>query len=448
MRFIFCIAFILLSSLTEVSGQISCSILILDEITQKPVADVNISSENGYYLGKTNVEGEFLIKSIATQILTLEHVSYTAEQLTVKANSKSLTAELTPKTELLDGVVISAKEPEVVYKDEVYHASDYEFLDKNNLLILTYEKKRMFKRESQADLEILERCKLVCLDDNLEVKTESRLIPEALEIRKDAYNQCFLKSTKSIFFIMITDQGIVLDEMPDDFSLNKNQDLVLNESEGIQLVSDYEESYPEFNYYIIKQGEELEKVCTINDEKLMHLFRAQYRNFQPREKLEAYRMELKTGIDKEVISGYMSGFHKSMYFKAIYAPAFHTNSGFVIFNHITDKAINYNQTGNVLDSTGISYHLKPRKSGWANHLIQDKVTGDIYTYFQVNGNTSLHRINLDTGELEESIKLSYRYPDQIGVLNGEVYYLYRPFGSSQKMYVYKEGSPIEDFLAN
>ncbi len=446
MRFILIILLLFFGIMAN--GQEKVVLTVLDQISLTPIQNVNVSSENGYFLGKTNTDGAIILELYSTKIISLNHVSYSSKEVEITFGPNSYTIQLMPKTEVLGDVTITAKEPVVVYKNDVFHASDYEFLDQNNILILTYEKKRMFKKESQADLEILERCKLVCLDENLKVKTESKIIPVAIDIQKDEFGQCFLTTIESIFFVIITDHGIMLDEMSDDFSLNENRNLVIDETNEIQLISDYEDTYPEFSYYLSNRKGDLEKVCTVKDEQLMHLFRAQYRDFKPREKLEAYRMELKTGIDKEVISGYMSGFHKSIYFRPIYAPAFKVDSGFIIVNHVANQIERYSSKGVKIDGTEIKYHLKSRKTGWTENLIQDKETEEIYTCFEVNGNAILKKINHRTGQIHDEMKLTYRYPEQLSVLNGEVYYLYRPFGSSQKKYLYKEGSLDAELLAN
>ena len=61
-----------------------------------------------------------------------------------------------------------------------------------------------------------------------------------------------------------------------------------------------------------------------------------------------------------------------------------------------------------------------------------------YTVYERLGKTYLKHINLGAGETGEPLELRFRYPENINVYNGEVYYLYRPFEFPQKKFLYQE----------
>jgi hypothetical protein len=50
-------------------------------------------------------------------------------------------------------------------------------------------------------------------------------------------------------------------------------------------------------------------------------------------------------------------------------------------------------------------------------------------------------IDLKTGNITEKVRLEFRYIDKIAIQNNFVYYVYRPFESTQKKFLYKERLP-------
>jgi hypothetical protein len=91
-----------------------------------------------------------------------------------------------------------------------------------------------------------------------------------------------------------------------------------------------------------------------------------------------------------------------------------------------------------VDSLPIFYHLDARKSGWQQPLVQDRVTHKIYGIFMQNGFTYLNEINPMTGEISKSFKLNFKYIEHIHLVGDYVYYVYRPYESVQKKYIYRE----------
>jgi hypothetical protein len=50
-------------------------------------------------------------------------------------------------------------------------------------------------------------------------------------------------------------------------------------------------------------------------------------------------------------------------------------------------------------------------------------------------------VDVKTGEISEKVKLHYKYVEKIRVHNNKVFYIYRPFESIQKRFLYKEKLP-------
>jgi hypothetical protein len=97
--------------------------------------------------------------------------------------------------------------------------------------------------------------------------------------------------------------------------------------------------------------------------------------------------------------------------------------------------------GESLDTISIYHHYQPKKTGWQKQLIQDNVTGVIYAQYEKDGNMYLGIVDVKTGEINEKVKLNYKYVEKIRVHNNKVFYVYRPFESMQRRFLYKEKLP-------
>ena len=55
-----------------------------------------------------------------------------------------------------------------------------------------------------------------------------------------------------------------------------------------------------------------------------------------------------------------------------------------------------------------------------------------------NGYTFLSLLNTNTGQIIKTFKLYYKYIEGIQIIDNKVYYIYRPYESIQKKYIYME----------
>lgn len=403
---------------------------------QLPIIGVNCSSSQGGFIGVSDVNGSIYLTKVKSEEVSLTHVSFELFTLNF-TDSYTYNVILKKKRTNLPEVSISIKKlPEIVFKNERYHASDFIFF-KEGVLLLTHERKQLFKSDGLDNLEILRDCRIVMLDTNLLEQATSKLIHDGIKLHKDEYDQCFIQTLDSGFFITENNGEIELVEIIGEINFEMPVPLSLNEKGDMKLVNNYDSTFPAFEYYLIKE-DSLQLICSVEDETLLHTFRAQYRNLIPREKLKAFRMELKTGIDKEIISGYMTGFHNSILFEPPYAPSFLVNDSIIIFNLIEEKMMVYNKEGALQRELKTNINPPRQKSKFQNRIIQDERTDELYAQYLSGRAGVLRRIDLNSGGLSSSYKLTYEYPDKIEVYADEVYYLYRPFSTPQKTYMYKE----------
>ena len=149
---------------------------------------------------------------------------------------------------------------------------------------------------------------------------------------------------------------------------------------------------------------------------------------------------MNTGIDAEIWVG-ANFFTQSIYWEEVYAPLFERNDSVFVINYPKDQLEIFDANGTNLKKIPIYHHYQRSKTGFKRKLIQDYITGAIYALYEKAGKSYLGLINVETGDITETVKLNFKYIDQIKVYNNEAFYIYRPFESVQKRYLYKERLP-------
>ena len=204
------------------------------------------------------------------------------------------------------------------------------------------------------------------------------------------------------------------------------------------LYSDFSNAYPAFNYFAQKPTDTIAKTLHhVENYFMMDLYRAEYKYAPSKQKLWAFRKELKTGIDKEIWIG-ATNFTQSLYYEPLYAPLFVNKDTILIFDHYSDQLMKISSRFEKLDSIPISYHKDKDKKNWEQPILKDKDENKLYGLFLKHGYYFLKPINLNDGSTLVSFKLNYRYVENVKVENGYAYYIYRPYESSQKKYLYRE----------
>ncbi len=419
------------------NAQSNISGVVLSFENDQPVSDVQIFSENDQFLGKTGSNGEFSVMLSKNQRISFRHMLYLDYYVEVESASDDVKIFLESREILLSDVYVSAKLPEVVYSDPSFHVADYQF-GVDGIFILAYTKSRMLRKALDAGKTILSDCQVILLDDQLNVKSQTVFFKDGVSLYLDSYGQLFLKCLNKVYFIYEEGENLLSVEI-DQQEFSETIEPMIYGDADLRIYSNYDKTFPEFSYYAkVGNEEESHVIYTVTDSILLHTFRAQYRNLGPRDKLNAYRTELKTGIDKEIISGYMTGFHNDILFHPPYAPVFKTDSGLLIIDVTNSEMQYFDDQGDFQSSSPFFLHEKPRRTGWKNQIIQDLETNELYLVYEKNGKGEVELLVNGENHSELNMKLFYKYPQTVKIKDGYVYYLYRPFESSQKHYLYKE----------
>jgi hypothetical protein len=402
------------------------------------VFDVNTNvKDSNFYLissGKGIVSFKLENFTIGTTInLNCSHPIY--ESYTKSVKTKSLTDTLKVTVYLQAIKLLQIKEvivkapgvPDTVFRSERLSVADFEIQNNGDILLLTYPKQ-------------LSKGSELVLFDGQQIITSFQVNDQALALTKDYRGNTHIICEENVFGVFITDDEIQLGMLPKSYFM-KYVAPIIDTIQTKLFLSNFSKDYPAFEYYTFDQTDSSYRVILkIEDELMMEMYRAEYKWMDIRTKLWAKNKELETGIDAEIWVG-ANYFTQSIYYKEVYAPLFQRNDSIYVFNYPKDRLEIYNKFGECKDSIAIYHHYNAKQTGWQSQLIQDKITGAIYAIYEKTGSTYLGLLDLKTGTIKEKVKLGFRYVDKIRVHNNVVYYIYRPFESLQKKFLYKEKLP-------
>lgn len=334
------------------------------------------------------------------------------------------------RTQDVIGTVVTAPGiPQIVYKSKRLHVEDFEIQNDGKFILLTYPKR--LKKGSE-----------LVIYDGLNILNSFKVPEIAEELVHDYRGNTHVVCKENIYGIHVSPEEIGISQLPKEYYMTYLAPIV-DTNKTKMYFSNFNPDYPAFEYFSFDQVDSTYKqIMQIEDELMMELYRSEYKWVDVRTKLWAKEKEYATGIDAEIWVG-ANYFTQSIYYEELYAPMFQRNDSIFVFDYYKDLLFTYDMEGNPIDSVEIYHHYKPRKSGWQKQLIQDNVTGEIYALFDRAGYSYLGRIDIKTGEVSEQVKLTNRYVGKIAIHNNFVYYVYRPFESVQKKYLYKERLPYD-----
>lgn len=410
---------------TEKSTKTPISRVCIQQIVSGKLTNTQFTNSKGYaYFNVTDFENSNF---------TYNHIAYLAldefdRKVLIKNKLDTLDIPIRfyfNKEHLLDEVVIKpVGKPDTVFESARVSVSDFEFMPSGNLLLLTYPKN-------------LKKGTELVLFDGLSILSYIPIEESGIELIRDYKQNAHVVCEKNIFGIIEEANKIQLYKIDRPYFEAYIKPIV-DSVHSSYIFSNFNPNYPAFSYYSYEPVDSVyKKICDVKDELMMELYRSEFKYVDVRTKIWAKEKEKETGIDKEIWVG-MNYFTSSIYYKELYAPLFRKNNAFLLFDHYKNFMYSYDLQGNIVDSIPLYYHLRPNESGWKNQMIQDSETGEIYVCFEVGAKSLLRRFDTVTGKLSSAVELYFNYPQNIQIRNGFAYYIYRPFESMQKKYLYKE----------
>lgn len=321
--------------------------------------------------------------------------------------------------------VTSKKVADTVFGSTKFSVADFEFYKEDKLVLLTFEKS-------------LEKAKVMLVDKSQKVLSTFVLPDEANRLYKDYLGKINVICNNHIYQVTIQNNVILLGELPSDEYIAHIMPCIDTVQKNIYF-SNYQRDYPEFTYYAYNSADSsYAALKTVTDQEQLKGYNMEYYFLKPKDRLYARKLANYYGVDFHRVAATMSGLTSSVYYSPLYAPLFVLKDTICVFDHYSNAILKYDKEHQLLDSIVIDYHHPKSWREWKHKIIIDKETNSAYALYQKNGFYYLKQINLYSGKIIASYKLTNQYVDQIKVKNGYVYYVYRPFESLQEQFIYKE----------
>jgi hypothetical protein len=383
---------------------------------------------------RTNAKGELSIayQKGSLDSLKVEHVGF--EDYTIfitprmekKAKDNTIELAIVLPDRFLKLFTVTPNTPDTLFGTQDYSVEDFEFLPNGKMLLLTYDK------------QLSKGSVLRLLDADKKIVAKHYIDFEVLELKSDFRGNIHLIAKDAVYRIEANRNWLNLSKIEKEY-YNRYIEPVIDTIADNIYYSNYSEVYPAFEYFEFNKSDSAySKILKVEDAELMEFYLAEFKYVDVRTKLWAHNKQYETGIDKEIWVG-ATVFANSIYYEPPYAPLFKIGSdSLAVFDHYKNLMFIYRPEYGFTDSVRISYHKESRKSGWEQPLIQDKKSNKIYGVFERNGYTFLSQIDMKTGLIVKSFRLYYKYVEHIQVIDDIIYYVYRPFESVQKKYIYQE----------
>jgi len=323
-----------------------------------------------------------------------------------------------------DVVINSVRKPDTVFGSARISVSDFEFYG-DRMVLLTYE--RTLKHQAEV----------VLTDKEQNIVATHLVHADAESLFKDFRGNVYVICKTKVLRVHINKDELDLHYVSkEDFDGFHSR--VLDSLGSTLYFSNFNDMYPAFQFYANTPPDSVyELIHKVEDDFMMELYRSEYKWMSTKEKLWAFRQEVNTGIDKEIWAG-ARYFTTSLYYQPLYAPLYVQKDTIFIFDHYVNKLYKLDERHVKVDSVTIGYHLKQRGRKWEQPLIEDKKDDKFYTAYMHSGYHYITHINTNSGATDDPFKLYFQFVEKVRIHNGYVYYIFRPFESLQKKFIYRQ----------
>lgn len=406
---------------------------VFNQTNKFPVENVFVRNSASTAGIQTNEKGHFEIE-LERQALVKLHFSHLSFETFIKEirtqgkDTLTVIVYLQEKTTILPGVeVFSQNKPETLVGKPDYSVFDFDFYE-DKLILLTAEKS-------------LNKAQVRFADYN-------GTIINSLSLPKSAGTASgFFHDYEGYTDLICSDTIFRLDIMNKDFllmTINRSDFAnaikpVVDSANYSYYISNQWDKFPLFNYYFLRKNDTVNHLLgTVSNADLLKIYNMEYYYLPPRAQLEARRLADQYKTDKRIVAALMSGFTQSMFYEPLYAPLFVLKDTVCLFNHYTDHIYHFNRNNKLIDSVKISYHHPRNWREWKKQLFVDEFENKVYAFFSKNDHHYLKQIDFQTGKEIRTYKLKHPSAEKIKIKDGYVYYIYRPFESTQEKFLYRE----------
>jgi hypothetical protein len=406
-RYIFAIVLLHFSLVSKAQRFEAC---LIDQ-DRKPVTGAVVSNGNKQVF--SNAKGCFKIDTMHVKHLQINRTGF--EPLSVDLTSISGSTICMQRKENTLGTfeVNATLQPDTIVSSPVWMIKDYVFWG-DSIWLLTWDKRP-------------DRCKLRLFDQQNQELKAYQLPHNAESFFKDAAGEIYLECQSDVFRVsMEALSGI----RTNDYYSGIRRVPVMNDS--AMVYSTWRIDRPEFAYLKLDRKGQYDTVLNVQDKRLRDLYYAEFKFLSFKDKTEINRRCRRTGEDKYDLAAAYTGFTRSIWWHPLYSPMMKQNEQFEVFDHYRDSLVTFDDHLLRDNQANIQFH---EDKSYRKQLIQDETTGEIYALYLRLGVSWLKNL---TNHQAEEFRLTHRYVDKIHIKDRQVYYLYRPFESSQNTYLYRE----------
>ena len=391
---------------------------VQDELTRKPISNVNISFEKIHTGTATDEKGEFsfYIDSIPAMML-ISHLGYQTKKIVLDKTSFSLNILLSSQVQALREVVITAKsEYEAFFKDHRFSVFDYD-IDSGNVFLIVFPEK-------------LTKAELICKNQKGDTVARSGILPF---IPKKLFRDCLgflhILGNDSAYQVFTANDILELIYPVPIWKFNQIlRDCVLSTDELLFFKKSGNQGLGVDFYSIDRKSLKKQFISSFGDSARMKMLR---RN------PEDLAMLMRSSIPDSREDFVNYSYAKKVLYRPISSYLYRIGDYVCIFN-TTDATIEFHQPDG-----SYSYKLKlateTNTSGkWSKEILTDDTGKKVYTTFIRNGECLLYRIDLNNGELHQTLTLFHSYPEKLNLLNGYIYYLYSAPGPEGNKALYRQ----------
>jgi hypothetical protein len=390
---------------------------VYDEVTRKPLSNVNLSVLSTRIGTVTNRKGEFsFFTDSIPATLVITHVGYQTKTVVIDQTSFSMVLYLLPEMKELPEVEIRANAHEAFFRHDQFAVMDYE-IDSGLVYLLIYRQRlangEVICKRPEGDTvarsavctfapnKLFRDCMgymhLLSSDSGFQIHRRGEILtlvhPVSLKRFDDVLKNCVVATSTTIYFRKVTDHGL-----------------------GVEY------------YGVDRKTLARRTVSTIVDQERAAMLR---RNEEDAGLL--WKTRQPDSRDDFVTWNYV----QKILYRPIKSAIFRIGGYICIFNTPDRQMEFYDPEGNYSYKISIQSD-KVNDGRWTTEIYIDEKTAKVYTSFLRNGSCSIYSINLNTGELKKRVTVLHAYPEKINIYNGYIYYLYDVAGDPDNKMLFKQ----------
>ncbi|MFH0866921.1 MAG: carboxypeptidase-like regulatory domain-containing protein [Bacteroidota bacterium] len=355
-------------------------------------SEVAVSDKNGFF--------KISVTSFPCK-LSVSHLGYFNKEIIVSSFSQKAEILLQGKINELPELSVTNVKPLPITKDEPLYITDYEFVN-DKILALAYRNKmlsqaRLYVLTSEGDTVFSVPVKKPdqlysdCFDNRYFISKS-----EAFQLSIDTGNIEFLYPYPSDEFIMLFD--LLAEAKADKMYLKKYS------------LHDQMLEYLEYD----KEAKTYSELITVKNENNARMLNDRARI-------------ICSSDDPET----QARFEDMAFYKPVFAPLININDTLFLFNFEDSWMGFFDDSCKLVKKIPIVFHLD---KNWKREIYFDESSGKAYAMFRKSGISTLKEIDIETGELINSVQIpDLPFVDNIKINNGKLYFLYTDHSRSEEL---------------